>query len=90
MLVGSGAGALTAALRAHDNDLSVLMIDKSDVYSGTTAVPGGGVWIPRNSRIALRGGSDSHEEAITYLRDVVGKEFDQTHIDAYLATAHRR
>ena len=85
VVVGSGAGALTAALRAHDNGLSVLVIEKSDVYGGTTAVSGGGVWIPCNSQIAALGGSDSYEEAITYLRDVVGEEFDQTRIDAYLA-----
>jgi 3-oxosteroid 1-dehydrogenase len=56
VIVGSGAGAMTAALRAHDNGLSVLAIEKSDVYGGTTAVSGGGIWIPCNDQIAALGG----------------------------------
>jgi 3-oxosteroid 1-dehydrogenase len=84
VIVGSGAGALTAALRAHDNGLSVLAIEKSDVYGGTTAVSGGGIWIPCNDQIAALGGSDSYEEAVSYLREVVGEDFDQQRIDAYL------
>lgn len=84
VIVGSGAGALTAALRAHDNGLSVLAIEKSDVYGGTTAVSGGGIWIPCNDQIAALGGSDSYDEAISYLREVVGEDFDQQRIDAYL------
>jgi len=84
VVVGSGAGAMTAALRAHDQGLSVLVVEKSNVYGGTTAVSGGGIWIPCNDQIAALGGSDSYDEAITYLRDVVGEDFDAQRIDAYL------
>ncbi|MFD1555696.1 FAD-dependent oxidoreductase [Paraburkholderia silviterrae] len=84
VVVGSGAGAMTAALRAHDQGLSVLVVEKSAVYGGTTAVSGGGIWIPCNDQIAALGGSDSYDEAITYLRDVVGEDFDPKRIDAYL------
>ncbi|GAB2461207.1 3-oxosteroid 1-dehydrogenase [Comamonas humi] len=84
VVVGSGAGALTAALRAHDQGLSVLVIEKSEVYGGTTAVSGGGIWIPCNGQIEGLGGSDSYEEAVTYLREVVGTEYDPQRMDAYL------
>ncbi|VWC62316.1 FAD-binding protein [Burkholderia lata] len=84
VVVGSGAGAMTAALRAHDQGLSVLVVEKSNVYGGTTAVSGGGIWIPCNDQIAALGGNDSYGEAITYLRDVVGEDFDPRRIDAYL------
>ncbi|MCR4468252.1 FAD-dependent oxidoreductase [Burkholderia sp. SCN-KJ] len=84
VVVGSGAGAMTAALRAHDQGLSVLVVEKSTVYGGTTAVSGGGIWIPCNDQIAALGGSDSYDEAIMYLRDVVGEDFDARRIDAYL------
>lgn len=84
VVVGSGAGAMTAALRAHDQGLSVLVVEKSPVYGGTTAVSGGGIWIPCNDQIAALGGCDSYDEAITYLRDVVGEDFDPQRIDAYL------
>ncbi|WP_396333601.1 FAD-dependent oxidoreductase [Burkholderia anthina] len=84
VVVGSGAGAMTAALRAHDQGLSVLVVEKGAVYGGTTAVSGGGIWIPCNDQIAALGGSDSYDEAMTYLRDVVGEDFDAQRIDAYL------
>ncbi|VWC01786.1 3-oxosteroid 1-dehydrogenase [Burkholderia arboris] len=84
VVVGSGAGAMTAALRAHDQGLSVLIVEKSPVYGGTTAVSGGGIWIPCNDQIAALGGNDSYDEAIAYLREVVGEDFDRPRIDAYL------
>ncbi|UTV60459.1 FAD-dependent oxidoreductase [Burkholderia arboris] len=84
VVVGSGAGAMTAALRAHDQGLSVLVVEKSPVYGGTTAVSGGGIWIPCNDQIAALGGNDSYDEAIAYLREVVGEDFDRPRIDAYL------
>ncbi|GAB3626428.1 3-oxosteroid 1-dehydrogenase [Pandoraea terrae] len=84
VVVGSGAGAMTAALRAHDHGLSVLVLEKSAVYGGTTAVSGGGIWIPCNDQISSLGGSDSYDEAITYLQNVVGEDFDRSRIDAYL------
>lgn len=84
VVVGSGAGAMTAALRAHDLGLSVLVIEKSEVFGGTTAISGGGIWIPCNDQISALGGSDSYEEALTYLQAVVGADFERSRIDAYL------
>ncbi|CAB3787969.1 3-oxosteroid 1-dehydrogenase [Paraburkholderia caffeinitolerans] len=89
VVVGSGAGAMTAALRAFDQGLSVLIVEKSSVYGGTSAVSGGGIWIPCNDQIAGLGGNDSYDEAITYLRDVVGEDFDPQRIDAYLENGPR-
>lgn len=43
VVVGSGAGAMTAALRAYDQRLSVLMVEKAAEYGGTTAISGGGI-----------------------------------------------
>ncbi|OFS77358.1 hypothetical protein HMPREF3173_01155 [Pseudomonas sp. HMSC08G10] len=51
VVVGSGAGAMTAALRAHDQRLSVLMVEKAAEYGGTTAISGGGIWVPCNHQI---------------------------------------
>ncbi len=41
LVVGSGAGGLTAALAAAANGLNTLVIEKADVYGGTTALSGG-------------------------------------------------
>ncbi|WP_416052993.1 FAD-binding protein [Cupriavidus basilensis] len=84
VVVGSGAGAMTAALRAYDLGLTVLLVEKSPHYGGTTAISGGGIWIPCNDQIQSLGGNDSYEEAVAYLRDVVGEDFDLNRIHAYL------
>ncbi|MBM7060351.1 FAD-binding protein [Pseudomonas sp. UL073] len=85
LVVGSGAGAMTAALRAHDLGLQVLVVEKSDRYGGTSAVSGGGIWIPDNSGIAALGGADSPAEAIRYIRQVTHDEIDDGRIEAYVA-----
>lgn len=89
LVVGSGAGGMTAALRAHDLGLRVLLIEKSDQYGGTSAVSGGGIWIPNNHRIAALGGSDCAEEAIAYIRAVTAGEIDDGRIEAYVESGRR-
>ena len=52
LVVGSGAGGMLSALRARDLGLDVILIEKSDRYGGTSAVSGGGVWVPNNPAVA--------------------------------------
>lgn len=85
LVIGSGAGGMTAALRARDLGLDTLLIEKSDEYGGTSAVSGGGIWIPCNHRIRALGGEDSAAEAIAYIRAVTRGEIDDGRIEAYVA-----
>jgi len=87
VVVGSGAGGMLAALRAHDKGLRVLMIEKAAVYGGTSAISGGGIWIPNNSYAKRLGMSDSAEQAADYLEASVGSLVSQDRKAAYLATA---
>ncbi len=49
LVVGSGNGGMTAALCAHEMGAGkVLLIEKHDKYGGTSAISGGGVWVPCN------------------------------------------
>lgn len=89
LVVGSGAGAMTAALRAHDLGLQVLLVEKSDRYGGTSAISGGGIWIPDNHRIAALGGQDSPQEAIRYIKTVTRGLVDDARIEAYVANARK-
>ncbi len=63
VVVGSGAGGMTAALIAHDFGLDTFVIEKSRLLGGTTAVSSGAVWIPNNPQMQAIGYSDSVEEA---------------------------
>lgn len=87
IVVGSGGGGMTTALVAHGHGLKAVVIEKSDQYGGTSAVSGGGIWIPCNDDIARTGGSDSYEEALTYLKHVIGDAVPQSRIEAYLKNA---
>ncbi|HSW11808.1 MAG TPA: FAD-dependent oxidoreductase [Solimonas sp.] len=87
VVIGSGGGGMTAALCAQGHGLSSVVLEKSDKYGGTSAVSGGGIWIPCNDDIPRTGGSDSYEEALTYLKTIVGNEVPQERIEAYLKNA---
>ncbi|MDE0853154.1 MAG: FAD-dependent oxidoreductase [Nevskia sp.] len=87
IVVGSGAGGMTAALCAQAQGLSALVIEKQDVYGGTSAVSGGGIWIPCNEDIPRVGGNDSYDEALTYLKGLIGEAVPQRRIEAYLRNA---
>jgi 3-oxosteroid 1-dehydrogenase len=89
VVVGSGAGALTAAVRAHDHGLKVLVIEKTELYGGTSAVSGGGIWIPNNDHIERDGGSDSEAEAMDYLRAATRGEVAEERLAAYVHQAPR-
>ncbi|MEP5567264.1 MAG: FAD-binding protein [Halioglobus sp.] len=70
VVVGSGNGALTAAIAAADGGATTLVIEKSDHFGGTSASSGGGVWIPNNRYAKAEGADDSLEDARAYLNHV--------------------
>ncbi len=87
VVVGSGAGGMTAALCAAGEGLSALVIEKSEFYGGTSAVSGGGIWIPCNDDIARNGGQDSYEAALGYVKLLTDGEVPEARIAAYLQNA---
>jgi 3-oxosteroid 1-dehydrogenase len=78
LVVGSGNGALTAAIccydmSKHNNSAAadILVIEKSDKFGGTSAISGGGVWVPNNRYAKAQEAEDSFEEAFTYLDNTI-------------------
>ena len=84
LVVGSGAGALLAANRAHDQGFNVIVIEKTDRYGGTSALSGGGIWIPMNSGIAHQ---DSYEQALKYFNACTHGLVPEDKLRAYLDSA---
>ncbi|MCZ2816317.1 FAD-binding protein [Modestobacter sp. VKM Ac-2984] len=74
VVVGSGAAAFATALGAVDEGLSVVLLESTDKWGGSTAMSGGGMWLPDNPLMARDGVGDSREEALTYLAATVGEE----------------
>ncbi|MEM9704793.1 MAG: FAD-dependent oxidoreductase [Pseudomonadota bacterium] len=89
LVVGSGAGGLTAAIVARHYGGDVLVVEKTDMYGGTTATSGGGVWIPCNHLMATHGESDDDEAAMAYLKACVGDEVAEERLQAYVREAPR-
>ncbi len=90
LVVGSGAGGLTAAVTAAKLGLSVIVAEKADRFGGTTARSGGVLWIPCNPVNARAGVTDDTREAArTYLRHETGNFFDPARIDAFLDNGPR-
>lgn len=89
VVVGSGGSGLTAAILAHDNGARVLVLERSGLIGGTTAVSGGGVWIPLNHHMGEAGIQDTREEALTYCKRLAaGKSSDEL-IETFVDTGHQ-
>lgn len=84
IVIGSGAGGLTAAITAAQGGRSVLVVEKADVIGGTTAWSGGGVWIPTNHLMASASEPDTPEKAATYIQAVLGNHYDAEMAQAFI------
>jgi succinate dehydrogenase/fumarate reductase flavoprotein subunit len=84
IMVGSGAAGLTAAISAARRGLHVLVVEKTHWFGGTTAISGGGIWIPGNHLAAASGLPDSVDAARAYVQALVGDKLRPDVLDAYL------
>lgn len=72
VVVGTGAAGLSAAVTSKRNGLDTLLIESTDKWGGTTAISGGGLWMPNNPLMREAGEHDSVEEALDYLEETIG------------------
>ena len=84
IIVGSGAAGLTAAVTAARRGLKVLVLEKTEFLGGTTALSGGGIWIPGNHIAAAAGLTDPPGAARRYVQALVGEDLHLDVLDAYL------
>jgi len=89
LVVGSGAGALSAAVTAAHLGLQVVVVEKEPVLGGTTAWSGGWMWIPRNPLARAAGIEEDAEEVRRYLRHATGEHYDAARLEMFLAHGPR-
>lgn len=88
-VLGSGGAGLTAAILAHDQGARVAVFERSDKLGGTTAVSGGGVWVPLNHHMPEVGVEDSREAALAYCTRLAAGRTPDELIETFVETAHQ-
>jgi 3-oxosteroid 1-dehydrogenase len=84
VVVGSGGGGMTAALAAADAGMSVLIVEKGKKFGGSTAISGGGIWIPNNPTLRAKGHDDSRESIRRYLDLLTEGRVPAARLDAFV------
>ncbi|BAN48352.1 FAD-binding protein [Metapseudomonas resinovorans] len=84
IVLGSGAAAFAAANTAACKGLSVLMLEKSPHFGGTSAISGGAVWIFDSDQARAAGIQDSVEAIRTYLKKTIGAGYKPELVDAFI------
>jgi 3-oxosteroid 1-dehydrogenase len=89
VVVGSGAAGAMAALRAADQGLKALIIEKAQKFGGTSATSGGVMWIPNHGLDggADKEGGDSREQTLQYLDNVITKPVNRERLEAFVDQA---
>ncbi|WP_137188697.1 FAD-dependent oxidoreductase [Pseudomonas asiatica] len=89
VVLGSGAGGLTAAATAARRGLKVLVVEKAEHFGGTSAISGGAVWLYGTDQARAAGAVDSPEAIRTYLRQVIGDGYDPALVDTFIEHGHQ-
>lgn len=86
LVIGSGAGGLSAAVTAAHEGLDVIVAEKTAEIGGTTAWSGGWLWIPRNPLAVAAGIVEDIEGPLEYLAHEIGNRASDPRIRAFLET----
>ena len=63
---------MSAAIAAKNQGLTVLIVESTDKWGGTTSISGGGLWFPNHPDMAKLGKQDSIEKALEYMDVCIG------------------
>ena len=87
LVVGSGAGGMLSALVGAKNRADVLIVEKAELWGGTSATSGAGIWIPGSDVAKAAGFDDDLDDAFTYLRGLSANNVPDENIRAYVDNA---
>ncbi|SLK12680.1 FAD binding domain-containing protein [Novosphingobium mathurense] len=85
VVLGSGGAAMTAAIAAHDfGARDVVILEKSGMVGGTTAMSGGMLWIPGNHHQVEAGIEENDEDIVAYLDAMAPGQLDADTLMAFM------
>jgi succinate dehydrogenase/fumarate reductase flavoprotein subunit len=87
LVVGSGGGGMTAALTAEAAGLDTLVVEKSSHFGGSTALSGGGIWVPGAPSQRKAGYVPEPDEVLQYLQTITDGLVSDARLRRYVAAA---
>ncbi len=87
LVIGSGGGGMTAALKAKADGLSTLVIEKSAKFGGSTALSGGGIWVPGAPSQRRAGYIPDPDGVFEYLKTITGGLVSDARLRTYVEAA---
>jgi len=87
LVVGSGGGGMTAALAADDSGLDTLVVEKSSHFGGSTALSGGGIWVPGAPSQRAAGYAPDPDAVFGYLKQITGGLVSDARLRTYVDAA---
>ena len=90
MVVGAGAGGLSAAVTAAYHGLRVVVLERAAAVRWRTAWSGGWAWAPGNPLARADGVDEDVEQFRSYLRSASwDAQYEPARVDAFLEAAPR-
>jgi 3-oxosteroid 1-dehydrogenase len=87
LIVGSGGGGMAAALTANASGLDALVVEKSPHFGGSTALSGGGIWVPGAPAQRREGYSPDPQGVVEYLEKITEGLVSEARIRQYVESA---
>jgi 3-oxosteroid 1-dehydrogenase len=87
LVIGSGGGGMTAALAADASGLVTLVVEKGSQFGGSTALSGGGIWVPGAPAQRREGYAPSPDDVFEYLRHITDGLVSDARLRQYVDTA---
>jgi 3-oxosteroid 1-dehydrogenase len=87
LVVGSGGGGMTAALKAGAEGLDTLIVEKSAQFGGSTALSGGGIWVPGAPAQRRAGYVPAPDGTFEYLRQLTNGLVSDARLRQYVDAA---
>jgi 3-oxosteroid 1-dehydrogenase len=87
LIVGSGGGGMTAALAADDAGLDTLVLEKSSHFGGSTALSGGGIWVPGAPAQRREDYAPDPDGVVEYLRLITDGLVSEARIRQYVESS---